>query len=156
MKDALHVNNNVLFSLPYTATGEEVYNFKKLAEKDPFQCPYCSAKLIVKYYDERGLYFSHQHSEAYIESKTVDKAEKRYTKQTERETKIHKEMVSIVHDELSTQAKRNSQIIVDYGYKAKSHLKEYPDIWVKIADKEFALSIVTDVKPTVDSTSQSN
>jgi hypothetical protein len=89
LREALHVIDNELVSLPYSVTGEEVSNFKKLAEKDLFQCPYCSAKLIVKYGDERGLYFSHQHSEACVDSKNVDKAEKRYRKQTERETKIH-------------------------------------------------------------------
>lgn len=151
MREALHAIDNELFRLPYSATGKEVSNFKKLAEKDLFQCPYCNAKLIVKYGDERGLYFSHQHSEACAESKNVDKAEKRYIKQTERETKIHKVMINIVHDELTVQAKNNPQITVDYGYKAKSYLKEYPDICVKIADKEFALSIITDVKSTVDS-----
>lgn len=151
LREALHVIDNEVVRLPDSTSSEEVSNFKKLADKDLFQCPYCFAKLIVKYGEEKGLYFSHQQSEACEESRTVDKAEKRYSKQTEREAKIHKVMVNIVHDELTVQAKNNPQITVDYGFKAKSFLKEYPDIWVKIAEKEFALSIVTDVKSTVDS-----
>jgi DNA-directed RNA polymerase subunit RPC12/RpoP len=151
LREALHVIDKETFILPYSATIEEVTNFKKLAEKDLFQCPYCSAKLIVKSGEERGLYFSHLHSEACVESKAFDKAEKRYKKQTERETKIHKVLMNIVFDELSTQSKNNPKIAVDYGYKAKSHLKDYPDIWVKINDKEYALSIVTNIKSTMDS-----
>jgi hypothetical protein len=59
--------------------------------------------------------------------------------------------MNIVFDELSTQSKNNPKIAVDYGYKAKSHLKDYPDIWVKINNKEYALSIVTNIKSTMDS-----
>jgi hypothetical protein len=42
-------------------------------------------------------------------------------------------------------------IKVDYGYKAKPELKEYPDLWVKIGEKEYGLSIVTNVKSSIDS-----
>jgi competence CoiA-like predicted nuclease len=69
MREALHVIDKKLERLPFSATGDEALNYKKLAEKDLFQCPYCSAKLIVKHGEERGLNFSHQHSEACVESK---------------------------------------------------------------------------------------
>jgi hypothetical protein len=151
LREALHVIDNEMTSLPDSATKEEVNNLKKLAEKDLFQCPYCKAKLIVKYGEERGLYFSHQHSEACEVSKKIDQAEKRYRKQLERETKNHNAMLYILHDELASQAKMNSMIKLDYGYKAKPELKEYPDIWVKIGEKEYGLSIVTNVKSSMDS-----
>ena len=151
MREALHVIDNELIKLPNFATNEEVSNLKKLAEKDLFQCPYCKAKLIVKYGDEKGLYFSHQHSEACEESRKIDQAEKRYSRQIERETKTHNIIQTILYDELSNQARTNPMIQVDYGYKAKSDLKEYPDIWVKKGDTEFALSVVTNVQSAVDS-----
>lgn len=151
MREALHVIDNELTSLPYSATIEGVSNLKKLAEKDLFQCPYCKAKLIVKNGDERGLYFSHQHSEACEISKKIDQAEKRYRKQTERETKVHHAMLAILHDELANKKKKNSISELEYGYKAKPELKEYPDIWVKIGEKEYGISIVTNVKSSLDS-----
>lgn len=151
MREALHVIDNEMTSLPDSTTKEEVNNLKKLAEKDLFQCPYCKAKLIVKYGEERGLYFSHQHSEACEVSKKIDQAEKRYRKQLERETTNHHAMLAILHDELTNQAKINSMIQLDYGYKAKPELKEYPDIWMKIGEKEYGLSIVTSVTSSMDS-----
>ncbi len=151
LREALHVIDNEIVSLPYTASNEEISNYKKLANKELYQCPFCKAILIVKSGEERGLYFSHQHSEACDESRQTDKAEKRYRKQTERESKIHKTMVDIVYDELTIQSKIKANIDVNYGYRAKTELKEYPDIWVKIGTKEYALSIVTSISPKEDS-----
>ncbi|ULT57869.1 competence protein CoiA [Neobacillus drentensis] len=151
MKEALHVIDNDVITLPNSTTTDEVSNLKKLAEKNLFHCPYCKAKLIVKYGDEKGLYFSHMHSEACEESRKIDKAEKKYKKQIERETKVHQVIQAILHDELTTQAKNNPQLEVNYGYKAKPSLKEYPDIWVRIGNREFAISVVTNVTSTADS-----
>ncbi|EKN65946.1 competence protein CoiA-like family [Neobacillus bataviensis LMG 21833] len=151
MREALHVIDNEMTSLPDSATREEVDNLKKLAEKGLFQCPYCKAKLIVKFGEERGQYFSHQHSEACEISKKIDQAEKRYRKQLARETTNHHAMLAILHNELANQAKMNSMIQLDYGYKAKPELKEYPDIWMKIGEKEYGLSIVTSVTSSMDS-----
>lgn len=150
MRDALHVIDNELYRLPYSATKEEVNNLKKLADKDLFQCPHCKAKLIVKYGATKGIYFSHQHSEACEESRKIDQSEKRYIRQIERETKIHNTIQAILYDEISNQAKNNSMITADYGYRAKPDLKEFPDIWVKVADREFALSVITNVNSLVD------
>lgn len=150
MREALHVIDNDLYRLPDSASKEEVNNLKKLAEKNLFQCPYCRAKLIVKYGDTKGMYFSHQHSEACEESRKVDQAEKKYRRQIERETKLHHTIQAILYDEITMQAKRNPTIKVDYGYRAKHWLKEYPDIWVKIADQEYALSVITNVNSLVD------
>lgn len=150
MREALHVIDNELYRLPYSATKEEVNNFKKLADKDLFQCPHCKAKLIVKYGDTKGIYFSHQHSEACEESRKIDQAEKKYSRQIERETKIHNTIQAILYDEISNQARNNIIIKVDYGYRAKPDLKEFPDIWVKVAEREFALSVITNVNSLVD------
>jgi hypothetical protein len=150
LREALHVIDNELYRLPYSTTKDEVDNLKKLADKDLFHCPHCKAKLIVKYGDTKGIYFSHLHSEACEESRKIDQAEKRYSRQIERETKIHNTIQAILHDEISNQAKNNTMIKVDYGYRAKPDLKEFPDIWVKIADREFALSVITNVNSLVD------
>lgn len=150
MREAMHVIDNEVITLPHSTDEDRVNNLKKLAQKNLFACPYCQAKLIVKAVDERGLYFSHLHSEACEPSKKVDQAERKYKRQTERETKIHTVIVNILHDELSTQAKIRPNISVEYGYKAKFDLKEFPDIWVKIGDKEFALSVITNVSSSSD------
>jgi hypothetical protein len=151
MREALHVIDKEIITLPHSTNEDGVNNLKKLAQKNLFICPYCQAKLIVKAGDERGLYFSHLHSEACEPSKKVDQAERKYKKQIERETKIHNVIINILHDELSTQAKINTNIIADYGYKVKSDLKEFPDIWAKIGAKEFALSVITNVSSSTDS-----
>lgn len=151
MREALHVIDKELVQLPYSTSIEEIDNLKKLAKKELFKCPYCEALLIVKYGEERGLYFSHQHSEACEDSRKIDRAEKRYNKQIARETKFHKVLVDIVFDELTIKSKINHDMLVNYGYKEKSSLKEYPDIWVKLKDREYALSIVTNVNPSHDS-----
>ncbi|MDQ0157397.1 competence protein CoiA family protein [Robertmurraya andreesenii] len=150
LREALHVIDNELYRLPYSTTKEEVNNLKKLADKALFQCPHCNAKLIVKYGDTKGIYFSHRHSEACEESKKIDQAEKRYIRQIERETKIHHTIQAILHDEISNQAKKNTMIKVEFGYRAKPDLKIFPDIWVKVADREFALSIITNVNSLID------
>ncbi|MCT8139973.1 hypothetical protein H1D32_21085 [Anaerobacillus sp. CMMVII] len=136
MREALHVLDNEPVRLPLSATTEEINNFKKLADKDLYQCPYCHAKLIVKSGEERGLYFSHQHSESCEISRKVDKAEKKYSKQVARETKKHKVIIDIIYDELVVQSKIKPNIEVEYGFKAMPDLNEYPDIWVKVDNKE--------------------
>ncbi|WLR54602.1 competence protein CoiA family protein [Mesobacillus subterraneus] len=151
MREALHVIDKEVITLPHSTDEDRVNNLKKLAQKNLFVCPYCQAKLIVKAGDERGLYFSHLHSEACEPSKKVDQAERKYKRQIERETKNHTVIVNILHDEISTQAKIRANISVKYGYKAKFDLKEYPDIWVKIGAKEFALSVITNVSSSYDS-----
>lgn len=151
MREALHVIDNELVHLPYSATDDDVSNFKKLAKKEIYQCPYCQAKLIVKHGSERGLYFSHQHSEACEESRMVDNAEKRYTKQVERESSLHKVLLDIIMDELEVKARINHGMFVNVGYKEKADWKEYPDIYVKLPNKEIAVCIVTNVSPAHDS-----
>ncbi|WML46695.1 competence protein CoiA family protein [Neobacillus sp. PS3-34] len=150
MRDAIHVVEKIQFSLPNSASKDEVANLKKLADKGLFKCPYCEAKLIVKSGETVILHFSHLHSEACEESKTVDKAEKKYSKQVERETEKHPAMVSIVLDELLIQSRLRTDVQVEHGYKAKPDLLEFPDIWVQVSDKEFAISIVTNVHSSGD------
>ncbi|MBM7662271.1 hypothetical protein JOC85_003078 [Bacillus mesophilus] len=150
MREALHVIDNEVYRLPYLAGKDEVENYKKLAKKEIYKCPYCEAKLIVKNGDQRGLYFSHQHSEACMESRVIEKAEKRYSKQTERETKRHSVIVDIIHDELKVKSKINKGLYVNNGYREKSDWKEYPDIYVKSLEKEYAISVITNVNALDD------
>jgi hypothetical protein len=150
VREALHVIDRHLVYLPIAASNEVITNIKKLAKKGLYQCPYCKANLIVKSGDERGLHFSHLHSEACVESKKIDQAERKYRKQTERETKKQKVLVDFIYDELSKQSKLKEDMYVEYGYKAKTKLKEYPDIIVKNGEKEFAITIVTNVNPLED------
>ncbi|HDR7352960.1 Competence protein CoiA-like family [Bacillus cereus] len=150
MREALHVLDADFIKLTNSETQEEITNLKKLAKKELFKCPYCNALLTVKYGEIRGAYFSHLHSEACEESKVINEAEKKYSQQITRETKLHKVLIDIIFDELTVKAKTYQNILVDYGYKVKPKLKEHPDIWVKLANKEYAISIITNVKPAQD------
>ncbi|WP_100334085.1 competence protein CoiA family protein [Bacillus alkalisoli] len=152
MREAYHVIEQVTERLPYHLTKEHVQSYKQLAKKGIYQCPYCQAELIVKYSDIKEVHFSHRHSEACTESKMADKAEKKYRKQTERETPQHKTLVDIFIDELKSTSKINPTINVDYGYRANINLKQYPDIFLKIGQTELAISIVTNVTPNLDAT----
>lgn len=150
MREAIHISEKQLYHLSRSVTENEISNLKKLAEKGLFQCPYCESKLKVRSGEKREVHFSHHHSESCEESKVVEKAEKKYTKQIKRETPKHQTMVMIVHDELQTQSRTRNGMYVDFGYRAKSHLSEFPDVWVKLGDEEFAISILTNVSPQQD------
>jgi Competence protein CoiA-like family len=150
MREALHVIDREIITLPEHASEEDVTNYRKLAKKEIYECPYCEALLMVKHGQKRGLHFSHLHSEACEESRLIDKAEKKYIKQTERETKLHGVLVDIILDELTTKAKLHDDMHVNLGYKEKPEWKEYPDIYVKLPDKELAVCVVTNVIPTED------
>ncbi|RPF54422.1 competence protein CoiA family protein [Aquisalibacillus elongatus] len=151
MREAIHAIDETIEVLPFTSNFDEINNFKKLAKKGIYKCPYCNSELIVKSGEEREVHFAHKHSEACIDSKEFDQAEKRYSKQIERETKTHKVLVDIVYDELTTQTKVNNELFVEKGYRFKTDLKYYPDIITKVNNKTFAISIVTNVSPTTDS-----
>ncbi|SEO09093.1 Competence protein CoiA-like family protein [Terribacillus saccharophilus] len=150
MREALHVLDKQLVKLPYNASDEEITTYRKLAKKETYVCPYCEALLIVRHGQKRGLHFSHLHSETCEESILIDKAEKKYTKQTERETKLHGVLIDIILDELNTKSKIYDNMHVNLGYKEKPNWAEYPDIYVKLPDKELALCVITNVSPTED------
>lgn len=63
MREALHVIDRKIVKLPKNAADVEVENYRELAKKKLYECPYCQALLIVKHGEERGLHFSHMHSE---------------------------------------------------------------------------------------------
>ena len=150
MRYALHTIDNELEYLPYKVNKEDVSNYKQLANKGIYQCPDCKANLIVKYGEERGMYFSHLHSEACMESKQTDRALTRYNKQNQRETKKHRAIIDIVYDELNAQSKINRHLSVEFGFRAKPNFKVIPDILLTIDQKEIALSFITKVNPSKD------
>jgi DNA-directed RNA polymerase subunit RPC12/RpoP len=76
MREALHVIDWTVKRLPLTVTKEEVRNYRLLASKGVYKCPYCDSNLIVKHGEERGTYFSHQHLESCEESIVADATEK--------------------------------------------------------------------------------
>lgn len=150
MREAYHVIDKVIEKLPITVSQSEAESYKQLAKKGIYLCPYCQAELMVKYGELKEIHFSHKYSEACMESTVADKSEKKYRKQVERETPKHKTLVDIFIDELKVTSKINPNVSVDYGYRAKMNLTQYPDIWLKINDAEIAISIVTNVNPNAD------
>ncbi|WP_197186392.1 competence protein CoiA family protein [Brevibacillus agri] len=150
MKEAIHSIDGELFRLNSAISREEIRNYKKLADKGIYLCPYCNAELMIKSGDHREVHFSHRHSESCEPSKLADEAEKKYRKQVARETAKHKTMVDIIYDEMKTQSRFRTDLFVDYGYRAKKELLKYPDIWAKFGDIEIAISVVTNVTPSSD------
>jgi hypothetical protein len=150
MREAYHVIDKIVERLPLTISPSEAATFKQLAKKGIYLCPYCQAELMVKSGELKEIHFSHKYSEACMESTVADKSEKKYRKQVARETPKHRTLVDIFIDELKITSKINPQVFVDYGYRAKMNLTQYPDIWLEINGAEIALSIVTNVNPNVD------
>jgi len=152
MKEALHSLEKQIIRIPPVSTIEEIRNWKMLAKKGVFQCPFCNAKLKVRSGDYREVHFSHLTSESCEISRKLTKAEKRYSKQVARESENQPAIISMIMDELRQTEKLNQNVKADFGYRAKMDLTEYPDIWLKVKDIEYAISILTDVHPSNDST----
>jgi hypothetical protein len=121
----------------------ELDRLKKRADKGAFQCPYCNDTLILKSGNIREEHFSHRHSR----SCEISEASETYHQQVKRESKAHSVMKEIIYNELKGQEKINENMQVDYGYiaKGKEKWRYYPDIIVKNADKEIAITILTNV-----------
>lgn len=126
----------------------ELERLKKRAGKGAFRCPYCKDTLILKAGDIREEHFSHRYSR----SCEIAEASETYHQQIKRESKTHSVMKEIIYNELKGQEKINENMQVDYGYiaKGKEKWRYYPDIIVKNADKEIAITILTNVTANKD------
>ena len=121
-----------------------VEELKKLASKNIYICPYCQESLKVSSGDERS-YFAHPTNKACMESKQVEKSYSKYKKQTKRESIKHQILVSIVKDELETAAIGRKNIEIVEGYRLDRFTKHFPDLYVCIGSREWAITILTDL-----------
>ncbi|MDE4085383.1 hypothetical protein PO902_10140 [Planococcus maritimus] len=123
-----------------------VDQLKKLAEKNLYVCPYCEVYLRVKSGDKRGTYFAHPPNLACVESKQVEASYRQYQKQIQRESFRHPVLVSMIKDELETVAAEKDLIDIKEGYRVSQFTKHFPDLYVKIGSKEWAITVLTDLK----------
>ena len=150
MKEALHVVENKLYRIGNLTSTADIQNYKQLAKKGLFRCQYCNAELLVRSGEIKETHFAHWRSESCEESRIIEFAEKKYENQTKRESPQHRAVVDRMYDELKVQS-HYKPLNVEYGYKAKTQLSEFPDVWVEMNGKEFALCILTNVNPHEDS-----
>lgn len=125
----------------------EIYTsneLKKLAIKNTYVCPYCHVSLRVNAGEERS-YFTHPKNKACIESRQVEKSYRQYKKQIKRESLRHPILVSIVKDELETAAVGREHIEVVEGYRVERFEKHFPDLYVCIGSREWAITVLTDL-----------
>lgn len=123
-----------------------VDQLKKLAEKNLYICPYCEVSLRVKSGDKRGTYFAHPPNLACVESKQVEASYRQYQKQIQRESFRHPVLVSMIKDELVTAAVGKDLLEIKEGYRVPQFTKHFPDLYVKIGRKEWAITVLTDLK----------
>jgi competence CoiA-like predicted nuclease len=151
LQEALY-EGKLFYLKSYLDTGEDIKaeldRLKKRADKGAFRCPYCNDTLILKSGNIREEHFSHRHSR----SCEFSEASEVYHQQVKRESKAHSVMKEIIYNELKGQEKTNENMQVDYGYiaKGKEKWRYYPDIIVKNADEEIAITILTNVTANKD------
>ncbi|WP_342600228.1 competence protein CoiA family protein [Psychrobacillus sp. FSL H8-0483] len=141
-------NFDLVVYLESKSNTKEIEKLKKRADKGAFSCPYCNETLIIRSGEIREVHFAHRHSK----SCAMSVASEVYQKQLKGESKRHSVMKDIIHDELKSQEKINTDLHVNYGYmsKAEEKWKYYPDIIINFKGKESAISILSEVTSNKD------
>ncbi|OHX53186.1 competence protein CoiA family protein [Planococcus faecalis] len=127
---------------------KEIYSvdqLKQLAKKNLYVCPYCQVSMRVRSGDDRGTYFAHPSNLACLESKQVERAYRQYKKQIQRESFRHPVLVSLIKDELDTAATGRDLVEITEGYRVPRFKKHFPDLYVQIGSKEWAITVLTDM-----------
>lgn len=124
---------------------QTIDELKKLAVKNTYVCPYCQETLRVRGGNERECHFYHLHNKSCDMSTQVEKSYSQYKKQIKRESIRHSVLVSIVKDELETAAIGRENIEIVEGYRVGRFEKHFPDLYVFIGSREWAITILTDL-----------
>ena len=95
--------------------------------------------------DDRGTYFAHPSNLACLESKQVKRAYRQYKKQIQRESFRHPVLVSLIKDELDTAAAGRDLVKITEGYRVPRFKKHFPDLYVQMGSKEWAITVLTDM-----------
>lgn len=156
MREAWHKNDEKIYLIPQNLSEREVENHKQIAKKGTFTCPYCKAKLIVKSGDVLGNYFSHLHGEGCGISKQSEARYKKYEKQKKNDTPRYSQILSLMNDELEVLCRVYPYLTNSYGYLDTEFSKYIPDISLKINDQKYALTIITNISSSTDTTIAKN
>lgn len=156
MREAWHKNDEKIYLIPQNLSERDVENHKQIAKKGTFTCPYCEAKLIVKSGDVLGNYFSHLHGEGCEISKQSEARYKKYEKQKKNDTPRHPQILSIMNDELEVLSRVYPYLTSSYGYLDTEFSMYIPDISLKINDKKYAFTIITNISSSTDTTIAKN
>lgn len=156
MKEAWHKNEKKTYVISQNLSENEVKNHKQIAKKGTFICPYCEAKLIVKSGSILGNFFSHLHGEGCEHSKQSEARYRKYEKQKNNDTPRHPQILALMNDELDVLSRVYPHLSSSYGY-LNSDFKNYiPDLQLKINDHYYALTIVTNISSSTDSSIAKN
>ncbi|MFC6040719.1 competence protein CoiA family protein [Paenisporosarcina macmurdoensis] len=123
---------------------------KNLAKKKLYVCPYCDEKLIIRSGDIRGTYFAHTTNNACEKSEQVERAFQKYIKQKQRESFRHPILVGMIKDELLTANSGSKDIIIEEGYLSPGLTKFFPDLYVKIGQSKWAITVITKINESED------
>ncbi|KXH81856.1 competence protein CoiA family protein [Sporosarcina sp. HYO08] len=156
MREALHVNDQQLYIIPQDLTETEVENHRQIAKKGTFICPYCEAKLHVRSGPILGNYFSHQHGEGCEPSKQSEARSRRYEQLKKNDTPRQSQILALMYDELHVLSKVYTHINCTRGYLDTNFTKYVPDISLKIYERKYAITIVTNVTSLLDVTKAKN
>ena len=156
MREARHKNDEKFYLIPQNLSESEVENHKQIAKKGTFTCPYCEARLIVKSGDILGNYFSHLHGEGCEPSKQSEARYRKYEKQKKNDTPRHPQILALMNDELEVLSKVYPHLSNSYGYLNPDFNKYIPDLLLKINDHKYAITIVTNITSSTDSSIAKN
>ncbi|MWC31359.1 competence protein CoiA family protein [Paenibacillus sp. MMS18-CY102] len=128
--------------------GRAIEKYKRIAEKGAMSCPFCGGKLSLRAGSIREIHFAH------LKGKTCQDADAYDTYQTQsrRENVKHSVIKEAIYTELKSQEVIKSNLKVEYGFKEKAteRWRHYPDIYIKKGEREFAISVITNVLKSGD------
>lgn len=150
MREALHVNNQQIYFIPQNLSEAEIHNHKQNANKGTFICPYCQAKLKVRSGPVLGNYYAHLHGEGCEPSKQSEARSRKYEQLKKDDTPRHPQILAMMLDELEVLSKVYPHISCSRGYLDATFSKYIPDIYLKIHEHQYAITIFTNITSSSD------
>ncbi|WP_052947819.1 competence protein CoiA family protein [Aneurinibacillus tyrosinisolvens] len=125
---------------------------RNIGKKGGYTCPFCHSKLVIRSGDIKDRHFAHESGTSCFEAKMQEKQINKYKQQKKRESPKHGVILSFIYNELKGQESLHTDVFVEQGVaaKAKEGWKYYPDLILKIKNREVAISVLTNVTPTKD------
>jgi len=145
MNFAINTGDNSVEFIDRLLNKNTIKEVKQLAKKRLFACPYCQVSLNVRSGDARGSHFAHPPNTTCLESKQVETAYRQYQKQIKRESFRHSILVSMIKDEIETACKGRVDVEIIEGYRVNRFTPYYPDLYVCIGSREWAITVLTDM-----------